>query len=238
MKPLSEYRRSVYSQNGEDGVIAEINRRLGVTTGWFCEFGAWDGRYGSNTYKLLREGWSGVMIEVDRGRFARLERLAKKHPRLHPVCRFVDADGPNRLDAILAETPIPHAFGVLSVDIDGGDYHVWKGVHEYRPAVVLVEIASRFPPGVRRVHGEDGAKTTSFTPMVELGADKGYRLACHTGNLIFVREDLADTVDIDGDPTSLYDRGWLDRSRLARYRRKIRNASPQRLAVKLVNMRA
>ena len=62
---LRPFRRNVYSQNGEDGVIDEIFRRLGRSSGWFCEFGAWDGRYGSNSYSLLRKGWDGVMIEGD-----------------------------------------------------------------------------------------------------------------------------------------------------------------------------
>ena len=45
---LRLFRRNVYSQNGEDGVLDEIFRRLSKNSGWFCEFGAWDGRYGSN----------------------------------------------------------------------------------------------------------------------------------------------------------------------------------------------
>jgi hypothetical protein len=32
--------------------------------------------------------------------------------------------------------------------------------------------------------------------MVKLGLAKGYRLVCHTGNLIWVREDFAHLVDL------------------------------------------
>ena len=48
MSTFQSYRRNVYSQNGEDGVIAEIIRRVGLEPSWTCDVGAWDGRYGSN----------------------------------------------------------------------------------------------------------------------------------------------------------------------------------------------
>src|SRR5882672_1388008 len=107
---LQQFRRNLYSQNGEDGVVAELLRRLGITTGWFCEFGAWDGRYGSNCYALLRKKWSGVMIEGVPSRFELLQRLARKFDgRLHAVEAFVshDASSSEALDRILARTPIP-----------------------------------------------------------------------------------------------------------------------------------
>jgi hypothetical protein len=40
---LTPYELRVFSQNGEDGVIAEILRRAGIADGWFVEFGAADG---------------------------------------------------------------------------------------------------------------------------------------------------------------------------------------------------
>ena len=48
---LSQFRKNKHSQNGEDGVIAEICHRLAITNGFFVEFGAWDGMHLSNTYK-------------------------------------------------------------------------------------------------------------------------------------------------------------------------------------------
>ena len=35
------YKKNVYSQNGEDGIIEEILKRFNITSGWVCEFGAW-----------------------------------------------------------------------------------------------------------------------------------------------------------------------------------------------------
>jgi len=90
MTPFNAYGKNIYSQNGEDGVVAEIIRRLGLSSGWFCEFGAWDGRYGSNTFALLKRGWRGVMIEGDPARFRDLKKTASRFPdTLHIFEAFV-----------------------------------------------------------------------------------------------------------------------------------------------------
>lgn len=87
MGRLTDYRKSIYSQNCEDGVIAEIIRRLPAEVPrWNLEFGAWDWRYGSNCYALALEGWQGLMIEGDPLRFARLERTATRFAnRMLPI---------------------------------------------------------------------------------------------------------------------------------------------------------
>ena len=76
-KPESTYIRgfasNVTSQFGEDGMIAKIFDLIGVKNRWWVEFGAWDGKYLSNTWDLINnKGWSAVLAEGDRERAARL----------------------------------------------------------------------------------------------------------------------------------------------------------------------
>jgi hypothetical protein len=84
----NKYRYNRYSQNGEDGVIEEICQRLGITTGWFVEFGAWDGKHLSNTYNLVaHHGWLGVYIEADPDRYQSLLLTKAAFPgKLHTIC--------------------------------------------------------------------------------------------------------------------------------------------------------
>jgi len=37
------YQKNIHSQNGEDGIVEELLKRLNIESGYVCEFGAWDG---------------------------------------------------------------------------------------------------------------------------------------------------------------------------------------------------
>jgi hypothetical protein len=237
---LRLFRRNVYSQNGEDGVLEEIFRRLGKDSGWFCEFGAWDGRYGSNSYSLLLKGWRGVMIEGDPRRYRRLDALGRRFARLQTVQALVSHRSTDRdtLDNILSRTRIPIEFDLLSIDVDGYDYQIWESSKRYEPAVVVIEVNSSILPGQEVVHS-DGESGSSFTAMLELGRRKGYSLVAHTGNMIFVKCGLIDRLqlprqDLDR-PESLFVSDWVSPTQYAVLKRKLRFMTAQRLAVKIDN---
>jgi hypothetical protein len=138
---LNQYRDNQFSQFGEDGIIAELCRRLHLQTGWFVEFGAWDGKYLSNTYRLLSQaGWQGVYIEGDANRYQDLLRTCAAFPgRAYSLCAMVGCGGANKLDDLLAKTPIPINFDLLSVDIDSYDWQVWQALEKYQPKLVVIE---------------------------------------------------------------------------------------------------
>jgi len=234
MARLADYRRSVYSQNGEDGVIAEVFRRLPSSVPrWYVEFGAWDGKYGSNCYALALQGWRGVMIEGDPSRFARLEQTSRRvRNTMIAVREFIESG--HHLEQILSTSGVPHDFGLLSIDIDSFDYDIWQGMELYRPAVVVIEIDSSTTPGVHRVWSGEPQPATTFTSMAELGRSKDYSLVCHTGNLIFVREDLIEPFkfDIPAELDDLFITDWMDPSRFQVWRRKLRWFSRQRAMCK------
>lgn len=189
MSTLKKYARNIHSQNGEDGILAEILRRLKIETGWACEFGAWDGKHLSNTFHLIERGWNAVLIEGEPDRFATLvANMQAFGERVHSLGVFVETDGAHRLDALLAQTPIPREFDVLSIDIDSCDWQIWNSLEQYRPTVVLIEINPRFPPGEKHIHTPE-IPGSSFASTLELGRQKGYTLVCATVNMVFVRND-------------------------------------------------
>lgn len=217
MKTLNKYKENIYSQNGEDGIIKEINKRLGITKGWFVEFGAWDGKHLSNCYNLAKQGWNGVYIESDKRRFKDLENTSKelnknKERIIIPINSTVTSTGESSLDNILSKATIPKDFDLLSIDIDSYDYWIWREFIRYKPKVVIVEINSYF--GSKKEHininGVSYLKPegTSFLSMLLLGIEKGYKLVCHTGNMIFVRKDLVNKLKIPSEelfyPTRLF----------------------------------
>ncbi len=209
---LMLFGRNKYSQNGEDGVIAETMRRLGIGVGAFVEFGAGDGRSLSNTLRLAEHGWSGVWIEADPSSCDKATQLAATFEgRVEVFNNIVDVRGPQRLDSLLAKTKTPRTLDFMSIDIDSHDLEVWLSIVDYRPKVVLIEINSGVPLGVDQVHG-NGKEGASFTSMMKVAAAKSYQLVCHTGNLLFVDRALAPLMRLPAqeiaDPTTLFNPMW------------------------------
>jgi hypothetical protein len=210
--PALSFRKNIYSQNGEDGILQELLRRFPSRTYWVCEFGAMDGKKYSNTFRLVEQGgYNAVFIEQSPQSYTELLRTCSNYPTIVPINRSVGYEGADTLDNILSETPIPTEFDVLSIDIDSFDYQVWNAVENYSPRIVIVEINSSISPTVTDyIHGHNGADGTSFLPMLKLGQSKGYTLICHTGNLIFVRNDLASLyTDLIITPEHCYISNWF-----------------------------
>lgn len=120
---LSEYAYNKSSQFGEDGVVQRIFDVLPTQNRYWCvEFGAWDGKYLSNTHDLVENHhWHGVFIEVNKKKFPDLQSTYSTNTNAHLINKLVNYEGKDKLDDILAETPIPHDFNLLSIDIDGND---------------------------------------------------------------------------------------------------------------------
>ncbi len=190
---LLDFKRDVHSQTGEDGIIERILEVLPCNDKWCVEFGAWDGVFLTNTrHLILSKGYSAVMIEADKAKFRELQRnYAQQGSRVISMNRFVGFSDHDNLDRILSDTPIPHDFDLLSIDIDGNDYHVWKRVEYYQPKVVVIEFNPTIPTEVEFVQEANPAlnQGASLLSLVELGKEKGYELICVLPfNAFFVRK--------------------------------------------------
>ncbi len=191
---LLDYAKSVTSQYGEDGILEKIFELIGEGSKWCVEFGAWDGYTHSNTYNLIaNKGWSSIQIE---GNARRHEELVKRHgdnPKVHCVGGMVGLDPrKDSLEFHFGKTPMPQSFDLLSIDIDGNDWHIWKSVTKYRPRVVMIEFNPAASNEVVYVQDLDFEinQGSTLRAMVELGKQKKYELVCVTSsNAIFVVEE-------------------------------------------------
>ncbi len=192
---LLEHSRNVHSQSGEDGILERIFELLPpVEKRWCVEFGAWDGEYLSNTTHLIEEhGFGAVLIEADGRRFQKLTERFRARTDVFSFNLFVGYEGSDVLDSILERTPIPVGFDLLSIDIDGNDYHVWKAVQRYSPKVVIIEYNPTIPDEVDFVQAacpsiQQGA---SLKALFRLAMDKGYEpISVTSTNLICVKREL------------------------------------------------
>ncbi len=204
------YRRDVTSQRGEDGIIERIFTLVPPAHRFCVEFGAWDGKLFSNTWNLLNTHvWRGVLIEAVGPRFEALAATyAAARERVRLLNRFVAVAGPERLDALLAEAGAPIDFDLLSIDIDGNDWHVWHSLAAFRPRVVVVEFNPSIENDVLFVQDADPRihQGCSLLALVELGREKGYELCAATEfNAFFIEKSLFPRLGIaDNDIDALY----------------------------------
>jgi hypothetical protein len=191
---LLDHRRDVTSEHGEDGIIEKIFETIGEGSKWCVELGALNGTHDSNVWHLVKErGWNGVLIEADRTYYEKLVSEYRDTPNAHPVNAFVSFEGENSLDALFARTPMPKEFDLLSLDIDGNDYHLWDSLTVYRPRVLVIEFNPSIPDGISFVQPRDMAvyQGSSLAATVALSKEKGYELVCvNAGNAFFVQKDL------------------------------------------------
>jgi hypothetical protein len=188
-----------HSHTGEYGVLKEIFRRLGVTAGICCEFGASNGMATSNTYDLIEShNWLGVMMETNALSYNALSALGRRLPRIrafNETIHYLPGKG-TLLDDFLQSIEMPRGFDLLSIDIDSCDYHVWKSLKNYKPKVVVIEVNNLDLDVIQRegVSHKHLGGSTCFPPMKKLGEEKGYTLVAYTMNMIFLRNDLVEKV--------------------------------------------
>jgi hypothetical protein len=204
---LLDHKSSIYSQSGEDGVIKKILEILPEKNKWCVEFGAWDGVHLSNVRNLIEnEKYKAILIEGNPTRYKTLKNNNKKNKNVIAINTFVGFDQKDSLDKILSETPIPIDFDLLSIDIDGNDYHVWKAIEKYNPKVVCIEFNPTIATHIEFVQPADPSinQGSSVLSLTKLGKEKEYELVCVLDfNAFFVRAEFFPLFQIEDNSPEL-----------------------------------
>jgi hypothetical protein len=197
----------VYSESDEDGILHYIFSLIGTTNRVLVDIGA-SKLEGSNTANLLiNHAWTGLLIDGHPQRVKDLQDFYGACPdtRNYPpkcVSSWVTAENVND---VLRSAGIEGEIDLLTIDIDGIDYWLWRAIDVVRPRVVVVEyqcilgphrsVSVPYRPDFKATF--DGPYATynsaSLAAFVKLGRTKGYRLVgCqrYGYNGFFVRDDL------------------------------------------------
>lgn len=197
---LLKYGFRVYSQADEDGILREIFRRIDESNRTFVELGTAEGRE-NNTLFLFLQGWRGLWVEGSEKKVAAARKQFAseiKSGRLALEQCFITA---SNIAAILNRRALPREIDLLSIDLDGNDYHILDALKSLSPRVIVAEYNAKFPPDVVWVmeYNEDhrydstdyfGASLKAFELLL---SERGYSLVgCNLlgTNAFFVRTDL------------------------------------------------
>jgi hypothetical protein len=194
----------VFSQFGEDGIIQYLVHatRIAPVERRFVEFGVETYQEANTRLLVLKDNWAGLVIDGDPRniRYIHNDRIYWRH-QLQASCAFINAEN---IDPLISAGGMAGDIGLLSIDIDGNDYWVWKSISSVNPVLVVIEYNSVFgpdhavsipyDPAFRRgaAHFSHLYWGCSLKALEALGRSKGYALVGSNGagnNAFFVRRD-------------------------------------------------
>jgi hypothetical protein len=232
---LADVEFRCYSQNGEDGILLYLFSLLGTTNRKVVEMCAGNGIECNAANLLVNHGWQGLLIDGDPQQiagglkfYARCRTTLYDPPTL--LAAWVTAENVN---ALIRHRRFDGEIDLLSLDLDGVDYWIWRALDCIRPRVVVAEFNSLLGPEKRLTipyHADFRADLSkpphkvgaSLSAFVHLGREKGYRLIGVQSmgfNAFFVRDGLGEDVLPEVSPHECFVRterlrgwneGWMD----------------------------
>lgn len=136
---------SAFSQNGEDGIIDYLTRKIINPNYYFIEVGASEGLENNTSWLALGRKYEGTMYEGN------LEAVSRLKEHILPLALGVEAY-PLFVNLENTEEIISRSIyknpDVVSLDIDGNDYYIVRKMLEdgLRPKIFVVEYNSAYGP--------------------------------------------------------------------------------------------
>lgn len=136
---FNKFGESFFSQSDEDGLTLEIVKRLQINSGYFLELGSGPGLE-NNTLILLMHGWRGIWVDLPETEF-----LINSHKNLKVINKKINL---SNIIEIFNEQKL---FDLISIDIDGNDYHILNYIlsNNIRPKIFIIEYNGAFPPPIQ-----------------------------------------------------------------------------------------
>lgn len=175
-----------HSQFEEDGILLYIFALIGTTNKKCVEICAGNGIECNTANLILHHGWWGYLFDGDKQNVAQgVEYFrSSKDTFLYPPkfhCVWITAENVND---VIRQAGVSGDVDLLSLDIDGVDYWMWKAIDCIRPRVVVCEthnvigpheaLTVPYDPNFQiKTHDYHSA---SLAAMTKLAGQKGYRL--------------------------------------------------------------
>lgn len=159
--------------------IDDVFQKIGTTNKHCVEFGVYN-FHDEHTSKIIKQdGWTGTYIECDEHQYHQIVFNVMGYP-VEVVKAFITAEN---INDVFAQGKVPKEFDLLSIDVDGMDYWLWKAL-DYRPRVVLIEYNGVKKPGTfavppynpNYVWNHTRYMGSSLDSITKMAKEKGYEL--------------------------------------------------------------
>lgn len=224
---LNEIGFSVYSQNDEDGILLFIFSIIGFSRKKLIDIGSGNIKNSNTANLIINHGWTSLLIDGDESKIEKSKKFynsipeTKQYPPTFIACKITAEN----INSIIETNGFNGEVDLLSIDIDGIDYWVWKAIECTRPRVVLIEyqciwgseksVTVPYNPNFNgRFVGQYGVYSgASLNAFVKLSHEKGYRLVgCNQYgyNAFFIRNDLAQEALPEIPPSQCFQHPFTD----------------------------
>jgi len=203
-KSINEYEFKIFSQFGEDGIIQYLIKNIKIENTIFIEFGVENYLESNTRFLMMNNNWHGFVMD---GSEKAMQSLKKRSwywkYNLIEKAVFIDKENINDLIANAGFLNI----GLLSIDLDGNDYHIFNEMNlsNINPSIVVLEYNSvlgkdrlitvpyRKNFNRTKAHYSNLFFGASLPALNYLASKKGYSLVGSNSagsNAFFVRKDL------------------------------------------------
>lgn len=214
---LKDAEFKVFSQFGDDGIIQYLISHVKPRADTFIEFGVENYEEANTRFLLMNDNWKGLIID---GSSAFIDAIKASsfywRYSLKAIASFVTVENINQL---LVSSGIIGPIGLLSIDIDGNDFWVWKAITVVDADIVVIEYNSLFgaersisvpyrPDFVReQAHYSYLYFGASLRALYNLALEKGYAfVGCNQAgnNAYFVKQEK-----LNGIPELSVEEGYV-----------------------------
>lgn len=200
---INQVEYKVFSEWGDDGIIQYLTQKIPTKNRFFVEFGVENYQESNTRFLLTQSNWQGLILD---GSSAHIAAIQSAHYYfkydLTAVCAFITAENINQL---FQQNNVPARVGLLSIDIDGNDYWVWKSIQSIDADIVIAEYNSLFGNelAITIPYQADFSRVqahysclywgASLPALCQLADEKGYAfMGCNNNanNAYFVKKEM------------------------------------------------
>ena len=204
---INNYELKIFSQFGEDGIIDFLIKKLDIKSKHFIEFGVEDYSEANTKFLLEARNWSGEIYEAKKNHVNCIKNQDFYwRYNLNVKNVFISKKNINFLINTFLKKNNINKLELISIDIDGVDYWIWKELTVTDPEIVIIEYNARlghdqsivvpYEENFDRInkHYSSIYFGASLKALYNLGIKKGYSLVgtnLNGSNAFFVKKDLA-----------------------------------------------
>ena len=211
----------VNSQFEEDGLLLYVFSKIGFTNRKGAEFCCGNGKECVLANFVLYHGFYALLVDGDDQNINRAKAYFANHPNTLLVPPLVKKYwiSKDNINEILSSNSFSGELDLLSIDLDGVQYHIFKELTVVNARVIVFESNNVIPENLSLTvpYAEDfnmysgkhdpEFRSVSHLATVKLMRSKGYRLIGahrHGFNLIFLRNDIAKDIFPEVDYKQFY----------------------------------